>query len=263
MDVGASSRAAPTATFLQRLSHLLVAAAVGSLVVTATVLWGRRLAGAFEQPVAPSVVLASGLILMGLALLLRIPVVCSSDDRPAWGTPTALYGTSVALLLVASLLTSPNRQPWWSWLLLWTGVVTAEALIYWRTSQHTPAWDGEAQPLVQPTRFDEATDAMELPDHVLQRFERADDAELGEIISGQLRARFSAGQRLGSVHLSFCPPFAQTPLVVAESISGPSASVKPALIVPNGARIDIRLDEPAAVQTDVIVEVFVQSKLNR
>lgn len=259
MDVGAPSRAGLVGISLQRLSHLLVAAAVGSLMITALVLWGRRLAGAFQQPIAPSVLLSSCVILVTLGVVLRIPLVWSSPDRPAWGSPLALYGTSAALLLVAALLTAPDRQPWWSWVLLWAGVVTAEALVYWRTSNGVAP---ETQPPDGRTRPIGSSDNLDLPHHVVQRLERGYDAELGEFISGQLRARFAAGQRIENVHLSFCPPFVQTPAVTAESISGPSASVKPSLTVPNGARIDIRLDEPAAVETDVVIEVFVQSRLS-
>jgi hypothetical protein len=255
MDVGASSRAAPLGLSLQHMSHVLVGAAVASLVATATVLWGRRLVGAFEQPIAPSVVLSGCVVLISLGIVLRLPLIWSTDNRPAWAAPLALYGTSTALLIVAALLTAPNRQPWWSWLLLWAGVLTAEAIIYWRTS-HSLTTNHAAKPSVRPVAV---IDEFELPERVMQRFERSHDDELGEIISGQVRARFSAGQRVENVHLSFCPPFAQIPEVAAESVSGPNAKVKPSLVVPNGARIDIRLDRPAVAETDVIVEVFVQS----
>ena len=258
MDVGASSRAAPLGISLQRMSHLLVATTIASLVVTAIVLWARRLAGAFEQPISPGVVLLGCLILVSLGIVLRIPLVWSSYDRSSWGASLSLYGTSAALLLVAALLTAPDRQPWWSWLLLWAVVVTAEALVYWRATQNVVAgYQSEIAPEV-PVPIS-AMDEFELPDHVMQRLERSHDDELGEIISGQLRARFAIGQRIENVHLAFCPPFAKAPEVTAESVSGPPASIKPSLIVPNGARIDVRLDAPADADTAVILEVFVQA----
>ncbi len=244
---------------LQRASHLLVATTIALLVVIATVLWVRRLFGAFEQPIAPSVVLSGCVILVALGVVLRIPLVRSSSDQPAWGTPLALYGTSAALFLVAALLTAPNQQPWWAWLMLWAVVVTAEALIYWQATQGVLV-DRDTLPFRRLLQTSTVTDEIELPDHVLQRFERFHDKELGEIISGQLRARFAAGQRSENVHLSFCPPLADVPQVTAESLAGPPARIQPSLVVTNGARLDVRLDAPAVEDTDVIIEVFVQAR---
>ena len=63
----------------------------------------------------------------------------------------------------------------------------------------------------------------------------------------------AAGQRTGSLHVAFCPSFDAAPQVQAEAVSGPDCRVKAAQVLPYGARLDVKLDEPAGEDESVLV----------
>ncbi len=80
---------------------------------------------------------------------------------------------------------------------------------------------------------------------VLQQLTLRTTAEGGQELSGWLRLSLAAGQRTGSLHVAFCPSFDAAPQVQAEAVSGPGCRIKAAQVLPYGARLDVKLDEPA------------------
>ena len=88
---------------------------------------------------------------------------------------------------------------------------------------------------------------------VLQQLTLRTTAEGGQELSGWLRIRLVAGQRTGSLHVAFCPSFDAAPQVQAEAVSGPDCRIKAAQVLPYGARLDVKLDEPAAEDQSVLV----------
>ena len=70
-------------------------------------------------------------------------------------------------------------------------------------------------------------------------------ADGGQELSGWLRMPLAAGQRTGSLHVAFCPAFGQAPQVEVEPVCGPDCRIKAAQVLPYGARLDVKLDEPA------------------
>jgi len=68
------------------------------------------------------------------------------------------------------------------------------------------------------------------------------------------RAEFAPGERNATVHVAFCPPFELLPQVEAEIAEGPDASVKVAQVLHNGARLEVRLAQPAAESATVGLE---------
>ena len=66
----------------------------------------------------------------------------------------------------------------------------------------------------------------------------------------------AVGQRSGSLHVAFCPSFEQEPQVEAEPVCGPDCRIKAAQVLPYGARLDVKLDEPAAQDASVLVWFF-------
>ena len=56
-----------------------------------------------------------------------------------------------------------------------------------------------------------------------------------------------------------CFSFDQIPHVEAEAISGPDCRIKAAQVLPYGARLDVKLDEPAKESEGVLVWFFARS----
>ena len=73
-------------------------------------------------------------------------------------------------------------------------------------------------------------------------------------LSGWLRMPFAAGQRTGSMHVAFCPPFAATPELAVEQIDGPEVRIKTAQLLPYGARLDLKLAAAAEEPTAVLLQ---------
>jgi len=71
-----------------------------------------------------------------------------------------------------------------------------------------------------------------------------------------LHCPLAPGQRTGSVHVAFCPPFAGIPKVTAEQISGPPARVRVGVVLPHGARVDVRLAAKPSMAPQLVVLRF-------
>ena len=71
-----------------------------------------------------------------------------------------------------------------------------------------------------------------LPD-VTQWLTRSQTAE-GEIIKGGVRIEFADGQRDATVHISFCPPFSNTPKISAENLDSENLEIHVAASFPFG-----------------------------
>ncbi len=79
-----------------------------------------------------------------------------------------------------------------------------------------------------------------------QRFERFALPDGGECVRGRLHVLVPAGSRVGAGHVGFCPPLAVIPAIqVATDYDAVEAIVTAAEVLPWGARIECRLDEPA------------------
>jgi hypothetical protein len=97
-----------------------------------------------------------------------------------------------------------------------------------------------------------------LPEGVDQEIVRLIDAEMGTVIQGRLRVPFEAGQRTASVHVAFCPPLRKVPSVAVEVLSGPDGTAKVGVSLVQGARFDVRLEQPTSEATAVTVAFFAQ-----
>jgi hypothetical protein len=90
---------------------------------------------------------------------------------------------------------------------------------------------------------------------VLQHLIRRRSADGGETLEGWIRVPLAAGQRSASVHLAFCPPFAETPEVLVEPAGGPAVRIKRVQVLPYGARFDLRLADSAEVADTVVLQL--------
>jgi hypothetical protein len=93
---------------------------------------------------------------------------------------------------------------------------------------------------------------------VLQQLTRSMAADGSGQLSGWLRVPFAAGQRTGSAHVAFCPPFAGTPEFAVEQLDGPESRIKTAQLLPYGARLDLKLESPADEPTNVLLQFSVR-----
>jgi hypothetical protein len=82
---------------------------------------------------------------------------------------------------------------------------------------------------------------------------RFSDAAGRDVVEGTAVARFAAGQRTASIHLSFCPPFERTPDIACGAAGDVAAEVKVVQSLAYAARFDVKLATPSAVAIDVPV----------
>ena len=95
---------------------------------------------------------------------------------------------------------------------------------------------------------------------LIQRFERLALPDGGECVCGRLSVVVPAGSRTGYAHVGFCPPLASQPTVdVTSDYDGVEAIVSAAEVLPWGARIACRLDEPAEETVEIPVDILAKS----
>ena len=95
---------------------------------------------------------------------------------------------------------------------------------------------------------------------LLQRFERLALPDGGECVRGRLSVVVSEGSRSGYAHVGFCPPLASQPTIdISTDYDGVEAVVSAAEVLPWGARIECRLDEPAEETVEIPVDILATS----
>lgn len=156
------------------------------------------------------------------------------------------------------------------------GPATVAAALATLTAIAWPAaasFSWEARPW-ERTAVAEAGDAMPAPPahradppdgrlvQRLERFERTlEDGTVIDAARGRASARFAEGSRMAVIHVGFCPPFEKTPQVgVSCDCEGLELAVTAAEVLPWGARIECRLEEPAEEAIDVEVEFHTTPK---
>jgi hypothetical protein len=263
----------------ERLSWLVGALAAFLFALAALFFW-RRATGAIHAPLSMSGIVLAGCFLSLVAAIAHAAArLFPAKEKSALLSEIAL---SLGLLAVAATLTMPGTSVvglcmFWSLLLVEEGWAWRTRLARIRKGSYNPARfredsirEGEApaepkatgkfspEPAVrQETRLPEIMEhglaSLETlpPEEVTQQLTRSTAADDTEELAGWLRIPFAAGQRTGSVHLAFCPPFAHTPELMVEQIDGPPARIKTAQVLPYGARLDLKLhsleETPAAV----------------
>ena len=277
MDVGLRNTSRDYETTVRSIE--LTAASVGCVALLLTTVWlgGRRFAGIFSPTDSSTLLVAAIPLIVLCALIIRLPLRGRSA-RTSGGI--WLYAGSLLVVAPTIVVTDVSVQAPWAWMLLWSSVIAGEFWVYRRfllrdrvlAASSSVESIGSLKTNIDDVEVDqdvterqagigedpEMLDQEMLDQDVLQRFERSISPTMGEIIHGTCRARFAVGQRQESVHLAFCPPLKNQPVVEVETVDGPAATVKVALLVPHGARFDIRLDESPEEQGDVVIEFFVQ-----
>lgn len=92
-------------------------------------------------------------------------------------------------------------------------------------------------------------------ERIVQQLMRSTTGEGVDTLRGSLHASFPQGLRTLSIHVAFCPAFAERPRMEFRQTSGPAARIKLAQLLAFGARFDIRLAATAQVEETVVLEI--------
>ena len=105
--------------------------------------------------------------------------------------------------------------------------------------------------------------AAVVPGILQQRFERyVLPGERMECIRGTLHLAVVSGSRLVTGHVGFCPPFHHLPMLeVGTACEEVEATIVAAEVLPWGARIECRLDEPADETILIPVDIYARAPL--
>ena len=267
-DFNLAAGSLPQARLARPLVRTAVLACGTVLFAAAIVLWSRRAAGAISTPLPATALLAVGLAVAATALAARY--AWKLTDAPRIST-LAVFGLfSVSALAFAAAASLPGSAPI-GLVGLWL-VVVGEELWSWRPrrpASSRPTETISARPPQQARqvsnadghlRFEQAVADSSLgvavsQEHVTQQVTRLVEPDGTERVVGWMRVSFESGQRLASVHLAFCPPFARTPEAALERLEGPEVRIKRVQVFPYGARFDLKLGEPAEHATNVLLQV--------
>ena len=260
------------------LGRWAAGAALGLLICAALVIAQRRLAGALENPLDVAALLSTGLLAVTAAGGIRVGWHCqpakSVAARADW---TVMLSTSAALIALATALCTAGTQIA-GLAVFWTLLAAEEGWAwYWFVSHrvgpipwpvlHVLRWDRPQKPAPHAARVGPAWHAPRRPvaadeipsEDVTQQLMRSRAADGAEELSGWLRPAFAAGQRTGSIHVAFCPPFAGAPELVVEQIGGPEARIKTAQLLPYGVRLDLKLNAAGEQAASVLLQFSAQA----
>ena len=285
-----------TAAFLPQLQLLpLIAMLSGVMAVgCGAMLVLRRLAGGIAAPPTAAAVLAvcgAGLLLVTVCdLAIRASAARTSRAAVTW-LPAVLAWLPVwlarlGLLMAVAAVSLPLRiTPSFDALTTIAAVVVSLGIVArgWLSRRQTtaavrglpasttavppsaavpmamPLQTGRLHPVNQ-TRPEGAALASPANGSLLQRFERLTLPDGGECVRGRLSVVVPEGSRLGYAHVGFCPPLASQPTIdVSTDYDGVEAVVSAAEVLPWGARIECRLDEPAEETVEIPVDILATS----
>jgi hypothetical protein len=263
----------------------MAAALLASLGFVAAVLAWRRLARALDDSLEVPALVAVALIVSGTAAGVRLLWRSSTSDlrRGAWLDRWMTWAPAAAVTATAAALSLPRTSSL-GLASLWGIVVVEEAwslgtgLRRLRPARWPPAAprpERTAPPATTQLRYDlpqpsppqpisiavgPPSAGQEIPpDDVVQQLTRSHAADGSEILSGWLRVEMTAAQRSASLHVAFCPPFAQTPQVAVEQLGGPPARIRTVQLLPYGTRFDLKLDQPAGSSCGVLLRFVARS----
>ena len=253
-----SASVPPTARVWQSIGRpAALSVFCGSLVFAVLLLCLRRAMGALFQPLpTPLLVAVLAIALFATIAVRGLWLAGGSDHVFVRWLPTLL------MLLLALALWLPGTSLAGATVLCAGVVVDSCAAVVLQAGMgpvirkrfEVPA-DRDAVSAVDGGLLNRHTASDCLPREISQRFTRRRVAEGGEIIDGEVRTAFAPGQRTEHCHVAFCPPLDGVLRVACEQTEGPPARIKVAQVLPQGARLDLRLDQPAEEEVQVVLQV--------
>ncbi|HEV2971549.1 MAG TPA: hypothetical protein VGY55_16350 [Pirellulales bacterium] len=231
-----------------RLANLFGAILIVALVIAALVLSARRVAGGLSEPLPPISLASTGLI----------AAIAAAGSRRLAGSPNRGMSAVVrwlpggALVALAIAISLPGSSPT-GLTILWLAIV-AEETWSWQESTAIRAavppsarHDMPAAPNASQIR-DLQLAQPSLPrlpppvatSDVVQQLVRTRSAAGLDRMQGWLRTEFEPTERNATLHVAFCPPFAEAPRLTVLQISGPAARIKPVQLLPYGVRLEVK-----------------------
>ncbi len=278
-NLGAAHGVEPLRSWLRWIS----ASTIVCLLLLSLFLAARRIFDPLARPLDETTLLIAAYLFAAILLTARLTWRLSADQREnLWLRRLTMLSASASGLLFATALSIAN--PVTLQLVLFWSLIVAVEIAWWisnlsrrESSRRRPRANGfdgcrtanSSRPSGSPfaplvNNGAKATSAATIaideeyadawPAELSQQISRFDDGNGEEVVAGQLRSRFSAGERTQSLHVAFCPPLDIAPALSVEQLSGPRADIKAAQVETFGIRLDVRL---AAVHRNA-VEVVVQ-----
>jgi len=263
-------------------AHELIAqlsAAVGgtlaaAVVLTAALVWIRRMTGAVVEPLAAPVLVAAGIGIVLVLIAIRLAGMRSATwPTVGWARWGSEFGLSLAGCAAVGSLMVPGSSTVAAvtvWLLL-----AGEEWAYWLWRSRRPSKRRETLPARKSSRASAGTerplplpqavpsdDRFSLPQPrpgaIAQRLNRAVAPDGTDTLEGWLRYCMPAGQRAANLHVAFCPPFSSQPEMLVQQLEGPPVRIKTAQLLTYGARIEIKMRQPPDQPADVLLRILVR-----
>jgi hypothetical protein len=245
----------------RQIAQVLIASAIFAFGL-AIFLLVRRATGALGSPLPPLPLVATAIGLLvwvwGTRLVWGWHAARATVFPPQLERAIALWLPHLTLMVFAVACSYPGRRlvDWLVWLpVVVVNSIGPHLLDRWQGLRKSQIVQGAPakQESVAPT-FEAPSVSMDNTGTMLQQLNRSRTADGRHAMHGQLVAEFGPGERMATLHVAFCPPFEFLPYVEVEVSDGPDASVKVAQVLHNGARIEVRLSEPAVLPTAVSIE---------
>jgi hypothetical protein len=216
----------------------------------------RRVAGAFSTPLPISRLLATAVLVVTWAVVVR-----------ELSSRSSLYITlAVIVLLVFALACSYPGTRVIDWL-VWPAAMFAAV---WSPPQLKSPFrilplqlkegrgEGESPGIKVslPCPLPEGLGVETSGEQLLQQLTRIRAEDGHEAIRGVLVGEFARGERQATLYTAFCPPFERLPRVDVNVADDSDATVKLAQVLHNGAQLDVRLPHPADKTTSIAIEFF-------
>lgn len=253
--------------WLPRAGVLASGAALSLLAGAGALLGVRRLAGALVDPLPP---LAMAVTILLAACAAHVVHRTANHTQPRlarWGLPAA---ATLGMLLLAAAISLPGASTG-GLIAVWGLLVVEEVHGWWprkqaaalpRRSEPPAIPKPQAPPPERRVPQEPSPELLPVDEQVERQLLDRRSTDGRRQVDGWLRAWFAPRQRTTSEHISFCPPFANTPSLDFEQSDGPTVRIKLAQLLPYGARFDIKLVE-AADETVPVVITFTATESRR
>lgn len=229
----------------------------------------RGLGGRFSAVLGPWPFFAALGAMALLAAGVRLVAARRPDGSIGRVGAAAHYGPAAALLAALPALAIAGPGALW---VLFGGllVVVEEAVCWWmlrrrrsggrrraETSSltriaHSPTREERDAAAPRPRASPEPP--LQPAENVVQQVLRLENADGTQSWQGWCRTRFAPSARHAVEHLSFCPPFLQTPQVHCRPVMGPPVRLRVSRVLPHGASVELRLASASTEATSVTFE---------
>lgn len=252
------------------LKRRVAAVVLGLLLAAALVVVARRYAGALRTPLELPALLMIGVLTAVAAMTVRLTWLLSiSTNHSPRLDRVMMIATSFAVVALGASLCLPGTPVFGMFLLV--ALLGVEESWAWgwyvRRScsppvSHPPSLAPRPSSSITtpPAALPHVSDTVVFPEEVTQQLTRSRAVDGTEKLSGWLRSAFTAGQRTGSIHVAFCPPFAEAPELEVEQIDGPDVRIKTAQLLPYGVRLELKLARVSEEPTTVLLQFAARTK---